>query len=209
MPKMSQSRSPKRRELPSTLRRSPKKARDTFAETHDAAVEQYGEGRRADQTAYAALKHSFEKVGNHWEPKKRRGPSDAQSAKGGAHSPAAVPVRGRCRCERLEEPSPRRRCAACTSRAVRRWTNASWWARSRRRTGGRRRAPGPVARAGPESRSRSPNRAGLPCGPGLPRRRAAGGGGAGGWAAEGLAAGRRSGGVSTLNLRRRRGRGDE
>ena len=50
--------------------------------THDSAVKQYGEGRRAHQTAYAALKHSFEKVGDHWERKARgaKGPSDAQAA---------------------------------------------------------------------------------------------------------------------------------
>lgn len=74
----------KKSELPATLRRSPKKAQETFAKTHDAAVEEYGEGRRAHQTAYSSLKHSFEKVGDHWEPKKRRGPSDTQSARGGA-----------------------------------------------------------------------------------------------------------------------------
>lgn len=71
-------------ELPSTLRRSPKKAQDTFAKTHDNAAKEYGEGRRAHQTAYGALKHSFEKVGDHWEPKSKKGPSDTQSARGGA-----------------------------------------------------------------------------------------------------------------------------
>lgn len=71
-------------ELPSTLRRSPKKAQETFAKAHDSAVEQYGQGRRASQTAYGALKHAFEKVGDHWEPKSAKGPSDAQAAKGGA-----------------------------------------------------------------------------------------------------------------------------
>jgi cation transport regulator ChaB len=70
--------------MPSTLRRSPKKAQDTYAETHDSAVDQYGEGARAHRTAFAAVKHSFEKVGDHWEPKARRGPSDAQAAKRGA-----------------------------------------------------------------------------------------------------------------------------
>jgi hypothetical protein len=73
-----------RKELPGTLKRSPKKARDTWAETHDSAVESYGEGARAHQTAFASLKHSFEKVEDHWEPKKKRGPSDPQAAKGGA-----------------------------------------------------------------------------------------------------------------------------
>jgi cation transport regulator ChaB len=75
---------PAREELPSTLRRSPRKAQETWIETHDAAVEQYGEGERAHRTAFSALKHSFEKVGDHWEPKQRKGPSDAQAAKSGA-----------------------------------------------------------------------------------------------------------------------------
>jgi cation transport regulator ChaB len=69
--------------MPSTLRRSPKKAQDTYAETHDSAVDQYGEGARAHRTAFAAVKHSFEKVGDHWEPKDHKGPSDAQAAKRG------------------------------------------------------------------------------------------------------------------------------
>lgn len=73
-------------ELPRTLERSPAKAQRTFAKAHDAAVGEYGSGRRASQTAYAALKHSFEKVGDHWEPKERKGPSDEQSARGGAGS---------------------------------------------------------------------------------------------------------------------------
>jgi hypothetical protein len=50
---------------------------------HDSAVEQYGEGERAHRTAMDALKHSFEKVGDHWEPKEHKGPSDAQAAKRG------------------------------------------------------------------------------------------------------------------------------
>jgi cation transport regulator ChaB len=72
---------PARQELPDTLRRSPKKAQETWIKTHDAAVEEYGEGERAHRTAFAALKHSFEKVGDHWEPKAKRGPSDAQAAR--------------------------------------------------------------------------------------------------------------------------------
>jgi hypothetical protein len=76
----------KKSEMPSTLRRSSQTAQDTFAKTHDAAVKEYGEGRRASQTAYASLKHSFEKVGDHWEPKRKKGPSDTQAARGGAGS---------------------------------------------------------------------------------------------------------------------------
>jgi cation transport regulator ChaB len=73
-------------ELPSTLRRSPRKAQETWAATHDSAVGTYGEGERAHRTAFAALKHAFEKVGDHWEAKARKGPSDAQAATGGARS---------------------------------------------------------------------------------------------------------------------------
>lgn len=79
---------PGRDEMPSTIRRSPEKAQRTWVEAHDSAVQTYGEGRRAHQTAFAALKHSFEKVGDHWEPKASRGPSDAQAARGAGDRPA-------------------------------------------------------------------------------------------------------------------------
>jgi cation transport regulator ChaB len=75
---------PAREELPDTLKRSPKKAQETWIETHDSAVESYGEGERAHRTAYSSLKHSFEKVGDHWEPKDEKGPSDPRAAKSGA-----------------------------------------------------------------------------------------------------------------------------
>lgn len=86
MPKTTKSGAPKKSELPSTLQRSDPKAQRTFAEAHDSALEQYGEGERAHKVAYAALKHSFEKVGDHWEPKKRRGPSDELAESGGPRS---------------------------------------------------------------------------------------------------------------------------
>jgi cation transport regulator ChaB len=73
---------PARKNLPSTIKRSPQKAQDTYAETLDSAVDQYGDGERAHRTALASLKHSFEKVGDHWEPKDQRGPSDDQAAGG-------------------------------------------------------------------------------------------------------------------------------
>ena len=75
---------PAKDEMPGTLKRSPAKARRTWAKAHDSAVESYGEGARAHRTAFSALKHSFEKVGDHWEPKKHKGPSDPQAARGGA-----------------------------------------------------------------------------------------------------------------------------
>lgn len=71
----------KKQELPSTLKRSPGKAQRTFIKTHDRAVEQYGEGERAHRTAYASLKHSFEKVDGRWESKDEKGPSDPRSTK--------------------------------------------------------------------------------------------------------------------------------
>jgi hypothetical protein len=49
---------------------------------HDAAVQEYGEGERAHRTALSAVKRSFEKVGDHWEPKAKKGPSDAKAAGG-------------------------------------------------------------------------------------------------------------------------------
>jgi hypothetical protein len=70
-------------DMPSTIERSSAKAQETWRATHDAAVEQYGEGERAHRTAFASLKHSFEKVGNHWEPKGHKGPSDPRSTKHG------------------------------------------------------------------------------------------------------------------------------
>jgi cation transport regulator ChaB len=81
MPKTTKSGRPIESELPDTLKRSPAKAQRQFAKTHDAAAEQYGEGERAHRTAYASLKHNFEKVGDHWEPKGRKGPSDPQAAR--------------------------------------------------------------------------------------------------------------------------------
>ena len=69
MPMTSKSGKPKKSELPSTVRRSGKKARRTFARAHDAAADQYGEGERAHRTA-SHLKRTHEKVGDHWEKKK-------------------------------------------------------------------------------------------------------------------------------------------
>jgi cation transport regulator ChaB len=74
---------PAEEDLPSTIQRSPKKAQRTWSKTHDSAVDEYGEGERAHRTAFASLKHSFEKVGDHWEPKDEKGPSDKQAAKSG------------------------------------------------------------------------------------------------------------------------------
>jgi len=74
---------PADKSLPGTLKRSPKKAQETWLKTHDSAVEQYGDGERAHRTAFKSLKHSFEKVDDHWEKKDEKGPSDPRSTQRG------------------------------------------------------------------------------------------------------------------------------
>jgi cation transport regulator ChaB len=87
MPKTTKSGAAKKDELPSTLRRSSPKAQRTFAKAHDAATEQYDSEERAHRVAYAAVKHSFEKVGDHWEAKETKGPSDERAERGGLNNP--------------------------------------------------------------------------------------------------------------------------
>jgi cation transport regulator ChaB len=70
-------------DVPSTIERSDRHAQEIYTKAHDSAVESYGEGERAHRTAFAALKHSYEKVGDHWEAKDRKGPSDRRAARGG------------------------------------------------------------------------------------------------------------------------------
>ncbi|HEX2071797.1 MAG TPA: ChaB family protein [Thermoleophilaceae bacterium] len=80
MPKTTSRGAAKQSELPSTLRRSSGKAQRTWAKAHDSAAREYGEGERAHRTAYAALKHSFEKKGDHWVAKDAKGPSDPRAS---------------------------------------------------------------------------------------------------------------------------------
>jgi cation transport regulator ChaB len=84
MPKTTKGGKVIKSELPSTLTRSDDKAQRTYAKAHDSAAETYdGDEERANRVAFSALKHTHEKVGDHWEPKEDKGPSDAQ-AEGGA-----------------------------------------------------------------------------------------------------------------------------
>lgn len=76
---------PASEEMPSTIERSPKHAQEIWSKAHDSAVESYGEGERAHRTAFSALKHQYEKVGDHWEEKEQSGPSD-RKAEGGRDS---------------------------------------------------------------------------------------------------------------------------
>ena len=90
MPKTTESGKPKNSELPSTLKKSDDKAKRTFAKAHDAAEQEYGEGERAHRVAYSALKHSYEKVGDHWEAKDEKGPSDQRARSGGPDAKGAT-----------------------------------------------------------------------------------------------------------------------
>jgi cation transport regulator ChaB len=90
MPKTTRSGQPRSEELPGTLKRSPEKAQRTFAKAHDSAAEQYGDEERANRVAYNAVKHQYQKVGDHWEPKGHKGPSDERAA-----NPRARENRGR------------------------------------------------------------------------------------------------------------------
>jgi cation transport regulator ChaB len=94
--------------LPSTLERSPKKAQDTYEETLEHAEQTYGgDEERAHRVAWGAVKHSFEKKGDHWEPKARRGPSDPRAEQGGPNASGAsyggVDVEGHTKAELLDE----------------------------------------------------------------------------------------------------------
>lgn len=110
-----------REDLPGTLKRSPAKAQRTFEKVLDAAHEEYDSEERAHRTAYAALKHSFEKVGDHWEPKDEKGPSDSRAKGSGDTGETAggvdveghtkeelyqrakdLDIRGRSRMDKLE-----------------------------------------------------------------------------------------------------------
>lgn len=89
MPKTTKQGNARTSELPSTLQHSGAKAQRTFAQAHDAAADEYGDEQRANRVAYSALKHTHEKVGDHWEPKSVNGPSDEQ-AEGGTNTNRAT-----------------------------------------------------------------------------------------------------------------------
>ncbi len=83
MPKTTKQGKPIKDELPSPVQRSDAHAQATFAKTYDSAMESYDDEGRANATAYASLKHSYEKVGDHWERKDEPGPSDERAEEGG------------------------------------------------------------------------------------------------------------------------------
>jgi len=92
-------------DLPGTIQRSPAKAQRTYAETLRSAHHEYDSEERAHRTAIAAVKHSFEKVGDHWEPKAEKGPSDERAKHGrggGGQSAGGVDVEGHTKDELYE-----------------------------------------------------------------------------------------------------------
>jgi len=95
----------KREDLPDTIKRSSKKAQETYRKALASAHEQYDSEERAHRTALAALKHSFEKVGDKWVAKKQKGPSDDRAARGrggGGESAGGVDVLGNTKEELYE-----------------------------------------------------------------------------------------------------------
>lgn len=79
---------PGRGKTPRTIKRSPEKAQRTYEKTLEHAEKTYGRGESAHRVAYAALKHSYEKVGDRWEPKEKKGPSDPRSTQSTARARA-------------------------------------------------------------------------------------------------------------------------
>ncbi len=81
MPKTTGSGDARDEELPSTLQRSDDKAVRTYKKTLESAEQSYPDDpERAHRAAFSSLKHTHEKVGDHWEPKQENGPSDDQAA---------------------------------------------------------------------------------------------------------------------------------
>lgn len=94
--------------LPSTLKRSPRKAQDTYEKTLEHAEAEYGgDEERAHRVAWSAVKHAFERVGDHWEAKAEPGPSDPRAEQGGpdADAPAfgGVDMEGKTKEQLLAE----------------------------------------------------------------------------------------------------------
>lgn len=86
-----------REDVPGPLQRSPSSAQRTYEKALESAHEQYRDEERAHRVAYGALKHGFEKIGDRWEPKENKGPSDERSKRPrgrGGRSAGGVDVEG-------------------------------------------------------------------------------------------------------------------
>ncbi len=76
--------------IPSTIARSDKHAQEIFKKARGAARKEYGSGASEYRVAYAALKNEYKKQGDHWVPKKHKGPSDPQAARGPTTHPKST-----------------------------------------------------------------------------------------------------------------------
>jgi anti-sigma B factor antagonist len=61
-------------ELPGTLKRSSKKAQETFTRALTNAAQEHGDGDQAFRAAYVEFKLTFEKRGDHWISKQTSSP---------------------------------------------------------------------------------------------------------------------------------------
>jgi hypothetical protein len=73
---------PTRKDIPKTLKRSPKKAQDTYAAAHDSAVKEYGEGERATAPRCRPSNTRPRRSATTGSPKVEKGPSDPKAAGG-------------------------------------------------------------------------------------------------------------------------------
>ena len=62
----------------------------TSSAPRSPSPQQYGGEERAHHVALSALKHSYEKVGDQWEPKDEKGPFDERSAGTGSRTARGV-----------------------------------------------------------------------------------------------------------------------
>lgn len=85
-------------ELPGTLQRSCREARETFLRALDDAVRTHGAGDQADRIAYMALKQKFEKRGDHWIAKDN--PADC----GGGGKAGQRAARGNSSGQQIQRP---------------------------------------------------------------------------------------------------------
>ena len=99
----------KKEDLPSTLKRSPKKVQDTYAKTLDSAHEQYDSEERAHRTAWDSVKHVAEKKGDHWELKDEKGAVGQPGREDGRGGPPGRPDGRRHQRQKAQEGALRRR----------------------------------------------------------------------------------------------------
>ncbi len=88
--KESNSKSSRKSAVPSTIARSDKHAQEIFKKARASARQEYGSGASEYRVAYAALKNEYKKQGDKWVPKKQKGPSDPQAARGPTTHPKST-----------------------------------------------------------------------------------------------------------------------